>query len=48
MVKIRYLSKKKKKIQTNLFKRPPLQDDNSSKTPNAESAQADSYTIVTA
>ena len=48
MVKIRYLSKKKKKIQTNLFQRPPLQDDNSSKTPNAESAQADSYTIVTA
>ena len=48
MAKIRYLSKKKKKKKTNLFKRPPLQDNNSSKTPNAESAQADSYTIVTA
>ena len=34
-------------LQSNLFKRPPLQDEHLSKMANAESAQANSHTIIT-
>ena len=33
-------------MQSNLFSRPPLEDDDSPKMANAESAQANSHTIV--
>ena len=34
-------------VQSNLFKRPPLWDDHSSKTTSAESVQANSHKSVT-
>ena len=34
-------------LQPNRVKQPPLQDDNSSKTTNAESIQANNHTVIT-
>ena len=46
-IRKQYKNNKLKIKQSNLFKRPPLQDDHSSKMTNTESTQADSHTIVT-